>query len=79
MKNEKSNSDTLSPLRRQEPEHRSHTGPPAPTEPPVCTRSSLCRDCPFPGHGFLCWGEDGECMRTRYAACQDKSEKEEHP
>ncbi len=46
-------------------ERRSHTGPHAPLESPVCSRSPLCNGCPFPGHGFLCWGEDGECMRTR--------------
>ena len=47
------------------PEYRSYTGPPAQTEKPVCTTSPLCEGCPFPGHGFLCRGEDGECMRTR--------------
>ena len=26
---------------------------------------TLCEGCPFPGHGFLCQGVDGECMRTR--------------
>lgn len=23
-----------------------------------------CRDCPYPGHGFICLGKDGRCMRT---------------
>ena len=50
---------------RTRPEYRSHTGPPAQTEKPVCTASQLCEGCPFPGHGFLCQGVDGECMRTR--------------
>lgn len=47
---------------RTRPEYRSHTGPPAQTEKPVCTASPLCEGCPFPGHGFLCQGEDGECI-----------------
>ena len=39
--------------------------PSRPVEKPVCTAPPLCEGCPFPGHGFLCRGEDGECMRTR--------------
>ena len=23
-----------------------------------------CECCPYPNHGFLCWGEDGRCLRT---------------
>lgn len=33
--------------------------------PPVCTRSRLCEGCPYPSNGFVCWGENGECMRSR--------------
>ncbi|MCI7725523.1 MAG: hypothetical protein MSH58_00030 [Clostridiales bacterium] len=62
MKNPNSGSTKL---KRTRPEYRSHTGPPARTEKPVCTASPLCEGCPFPGHGFLCQGVDGECMRTR--------------
>lgn len=40
------------------PEH-----PPDPPEKAICTRSERCRDCPYPGHGFLCWSKDGECLR----------------
>ena len=57
---------------RTRPEYRSHTGPPAQTEKPVCTASPLCEGCPFPGHGFLCQGEDGECMRTRLMKLSEK-------
>lgn len=32
---------------------------------PVCTCSDLCRGCPYPAHGFLCWSTAGECLRTR--------------
>ena len=59
---------------RTRPEYRSHTGPPALTEKPVCTASPLCYGCPFPGHGFLCQGEDGECMRTRLMKLSEKEE-----
>ena len=59
---------------RTRPEYRSHTGPPAQTEKPVCTASPLCEGCPFPGHGFLCRGEDGECMRTRLKKLSEKEE-----
>ena len=63
-----------SKLKRTRPEYRSHTGPPAQTEKPVCTASPLCEGCPFPGHGFLCRGEDGECMRTRLMKLSEKEE-----
>lgn len=62
---------------RTRPEYRSHTGPPAQTEKPVCTASPLCEGCPFPGHGFLCQGEDGECMRTRLMKLSEKEEPKE--
>lgn len=61
-----------SKLKRTRPEYRSHTGPPAQTEKPVCTASPLCEGCPFPGHGFLCRGEDGECMRTRLSKLSER-------
>ena len=51
-----------SKLKRTRPEDRSHTGPPAQTEKPICTASPLCEGCPFPGHGILCQGVDGECI-----------------
>lgn len=22
-----------------------------------------CAGCPYPRHGFLCWGRDGSCLR----------------
>ena len=61
-----------SKLKRTRPEYRSHTGPPDRTEMPVCTASPLCEGCPFPGHGFLCRGEDGECMRTRLSKLSER-------
>ena len=37
--------------------------------PPILTGPfERCVGCPYPGHGFLCWGADGEsCMRTEVA------------
>ena len=67
----KPNQARLKPNRTR-PEYRSHTGPPAQTEKPVCTASPLCEGCPFPGHGFLCRGEDGECMRTRLSKLSER-------
>ena len=32
---------------------------------PLCNHSPDCKDCPYPGHGFLCWGADGTCLRSR--------------
>lgn len=58
--------------RRTIPEYRTHTGPPSAEEKPVCKASPLCEGCPFPGHGFLCQGEDGDCMRTRLAKLSDR-------
>lgn len=23
-----------------------------------------CGDCPYPTHGFLCYGKEGDCLRT---------------
>ena len=25
---------------------------------------SLCKDCPYPRHGLICWHRDGTCLRT---------------
>lgn len=61
--------------KRTRPEYRTHTGPPAQAEKPVCTESPLCEGCPFPGHGFMCLGGDGECMRTRMEKLQSKEEE----
>ena len=51
--------------RKYGPDYRRGRVPPGPSEPAVCTRSPECEGCPFPRSGFICWGEDGECMKTR--------------
>ena len=39
--------------------------PPAVPERPTAHISKLCRGCPYPAHGFVCWSRDGDCMRKR--------------
>ena len=36
----------------------SHTGK------TVGRTTHTCEGCPYPHHGFICWGRDGSCMRT---------------
>jgi len=31
---------------------------------PVCRKSDLCEGCPYPAHGFICWGPDEGCLRS---------------
>ena len=47
---------------------RARAAPACSPEPPqktVCHQFPRCEGCPYPAHGFLCWGEGGECLRTR--------------
>ena len=44
--------------------------PTAPREPPSPLTGPFerCGGCPYPNHGFVCWGCDGEtCLRTEVA------------
>ena len=34
-----------------------------------------CAGCPYPGHGFLCWGRDGGCLRTRIKTMEEKESR----
>ncbi len=45
---------------------------------PVCRRSPECKDCPYPRHGFLCWGADGTCLRSRMNEINEKKEGNDH-
>ena len=31
-----------------------------------------CEGCPYPAHGFLCWGGEDDCMRTRVKKLNEK-------
>lgn len=43
------------------------TGPPIKYTVPSPKDPSRCVGCPYPGVGFICWSQDGSCLRT-YAA-----------
>lgn len=29
-----------------------------------CGQKPACAGCPYPAHGFICWFQDGACLRT---------------
>ena len=40
---------------------------------PVCGPFERCAGCPYPGHGFMCWGADEEkCLRTEVARIMER-------
>lgn len=42
---------------------------------PVCRMFDRCEGCPYPGHGFICWGPDGGCLRSEMEKiCTPKEE-----
>ena len=45
-----------------------------PLPEPVCRHSPDCKDCPYPHHGFLCWGADGTCLRSRMKEINKKED-----
>ena len=45
---------------------------PEPEQKPVCRQFSRCEGCPYPAHGFLCWGSEEDCMRTRVKKLNEK-------
>ena len=38
----------------------------------------IATDCPYPRHGFLCWGADGTCLRSRMNEINEKKEDNNH-
>ena len=46
-----------------------------PPEKPVCTESPVCRGCPYPAHGFVCW--PGNCMRRQVERIQRGGKQDE--
>lgn len=52
---------------------------PAPPQKPVCRQFSRCEGCPYPAHGFLCWGSEEDCMRTRVKKLNEKEIAHEDP
>ena len=49
---------------------------PEPLQKPVCHQFPRCEGCPYPGHGFLCWGSETDCMRTRIEKIYKKNGKD---
>ena len=47
-----------------------------PLPAPVCSHSPDCKDCPYPRHGFLCWGADGTCLRSRMNEINEKEDND---
>ena len=43
-----------------------------PEQQPVCRQYDRCEGCPYPGHGFLCWGSENDCMRTRIKQIRER-------
>ena len=39
--------------------------PPAAPEKPTAHINEWCEGCPYPAHGFVCWSQDGDCLRKR--------------
>ena len=42
-----------------------HYGPPIAPERAEAHISEWCEGCPYPSHGFVCWSQDGDCLRKR--------------
>ena len=48
------------PRRYYAPEHSRE-----PPDKSVCARYDRCEGCPYPAHGFICWGKEVDrCLRT---------------
>ena len=45
-------------------------------DPPEPLRGPLdhCAGCPYPNHGFVCWG-GGKCLRTEMARILERSRR----
>lgn len=37
----------------------------------VCSRFEHCAGCPYPAHGFQCWGSGDGCLRERMKKIND--------
>ena len=59
------------------PENRRFANPPKEEDKRVCRRSEDCNGCPFPASGFICWSDNGECMRTRFEKMKENGSNEQ--
>jgi hypothetical protein len=46
-------------------------------ENPVCKRDERCKGCPYPAHGFICWRENGNCLKTDMEEIRRKEKQHE--
>ena len=46
-----------------------------PPEKPVCTEQPVCKGCPYPAHGFVCW--PGDCIRKHMESIQRGGNQDE--
>lgn len=38
-----------------------------------CTEmGALCEGCPYPKHGFICWFDDGTCLKAKEKAINER-------
>ena len=51
---------------------------PEPPQKTVCHHFPRCEGCPYPAHGFLCWGSGEDCMRTRVKKLNEKETEHEN-
>ena len=77
-RNKKKETEPLQPPRVNYRALKRHEAPGRAREPPekpVCTESLICRGCPYPGHGFVCWPEN--CMRKQMEKIQRGGKSDE--
>lgn len=48
---------------------------PEPVQKPICRQFSRCAGCPYPAHGFLCWRDQTDCLRTRMQKINEMEEQ----
>jgi len=51
-------------LNTEEKTSAGDTDPPLKYSLPLPDNLDRCVGCPYPGVGFICWCQDGSCMRT---------------
>ncbi len=47
----------------------------APAPRPVCRMFDRCEGCPYPDHGFVCWGPDEGCLRNEMQKINARKER----
>lgn len=52
-------------------------GKPEPIQRP-CGPFESCGDCPYPTHGFLCYGKEGDCLRTDMNKIHQRKQVQPH-